>query len=149
MAKINIDAVPVRKGSSYPPPFNERSKERIKQALGNTGNLTDFGVNLTQLPPGEWSSQRHYHSHEDEFIYILSGEVTLITDDGEQILTTGDCAAFPKNVNNAHHIINNSKDIAYYLEIGSRSEHDVCCYPDVDLNCENKTFTHKNGSPYE
>jgi uncharacterized cupin superfamily protein len=149
MPRIDLTTVPERKGSGYPAPFNQRAVGRIKQALGDAGGLTDFGVNLTQLPPGAWSSQRHWHSLEDEFIYVLSGELTLVTDAGEQILRAGDCAAFPKQVADGHQLINRSSAPASYLEVGSRHDADVCTYPDVDLKLDGKRgFVHKDGTPY-
>ena len=108
MPKIDIAAVPARKGSGYPPPFDAPCAERVRQRLGNAGGLTDFGVNLMRLPPGNWSSQRHWHSHEDEFVYVLEGELTLIEDGGETVLRAGDCAAFAKGSGNGHHLINKS-----------------------------------------
>jgi uncharacterized cupin superfamily protein len=149
MSKIDIPAVPERKGSSYPTPFSEAVGARIKQALGNAGGLTDFGVNLTRLPPDAWSSQRHWHTSEDEFVYILSGELTLITDAGEQTLRTNDCAAFPKNVPDGHHLINRGSEMAVYLEIGTRSADPTCSYPDIDLHVDPKVgYQHKDGTPY-
>ncbi len=150
MPKIDVKRVPERKGSGYPAPFHEIAKDRIKQLLGDAGGLSDFGVNLTRLPPGNWSSQRHWHSHEDEFVYVLEGELTLVTDACEEILRAGDCAAFPKNIANGHHLINKSAGTAVYLEIGTRSMRDVCLYPDLDMKIENKTnvFTHRDGTPY-
>ena len=109
------------------------SLERLRQRLGEGGGLKDFGVNLTRLPPGNWSSQRHWHSHEDEFVYVLEGELTLIEDDGETLLRANDCAAFPKNDPNGHHLINKSSAMVTCLEVGTRSEQDVCQYPDIDL----------------
>ncbi|HEX4532805.1 MAG TPA: cupin domain-containing protein [Rhizomicrobium sp.] len=150
MPKIDVKNLPQRKGSGYPAPFNERSRERTKQPLGDAAGLSDFGVNLTHLPPGEWSSQRHWHSKEDELIYVLSGEVTMITDDGEEVLRAGDCAAFPKNTPNGHHFINTGRETAIYLEVGTRSDDDVCTYPDVDMVIDSKIgwYTHKDGQPY-
>ncbi len=109
MPKIDIAAVPERKGSGYPPPFDAPCAERVRQRLGNAGGLTDFGVNLMRLPPGNWSSQRHWHSAEDEFVYVLEGELTLIEDGGETVLRADDCAAFPKGSGNGHHLINKSR----------------------------------------
>lgn len=103
MPKIDIASVPQRKGTGYPSPYNEKSLDRLRQRLGDAGGIKDFGVNITQLPPGGWSAQRHWHSHEDEFVFILSGEVVLVEDQGETILKSGDCAAFPKNTGNGHH----------------------------------------------
>src|ERR1700743_1704134 len=125
MPKIDIPAVPEVKRVGYPPPFDALPVDRIRQRLGNAGGLTDFGVNLMRLPPGNWSSQRHWHSHEDEFVFILEGELTLIEDDGETILRAGDCAAFPKGSGNGHHMINRSSSDALYLEIGSRAPLDL------------------------
>ena len=98
MPKIDVKSVPERRGSGYPAPFGEIAKDRVRQRLGDAGGLTQFGVNLLQLPPGAGSSQRHWHSGEDEFVYVVSGEVVLVTDKGEEILRAGDCAAFPKDV---------------------------------------------------
>lgn len=151
MPRIDPAAVPGRSGSGYPAPFAAAAGKRIKQALGDAGGLTDFGVNLTQLPPGAWSSQRHWHTREDEFVYVLSGELVLITDAGEQPLRAGDCAAFAKNQPDGHHLINRSGAMAIYLEIGSRDPSDACHYPDVDLHLpadDGSGFTHKDGTPY-
>src|SRR3982750_396566 len=105
MPKIDIATVPERKGSGYPPPFDRMSAERIRQRLGNAGGLSDFGVNLMGLPPGNLSSPRPWHSHEDEFVYVLEGELTLVEDGAETLLRAGDCAAFPKGVASGHHMI--------------------------------------------
>jgi len=150
MPRIDIASVPERKGSGYPPPYAASAGERRKQALGDAGGLTDFGVNLTRLPAGAWSSQRHWHSHEDEFVYVLSGELVLVSDAGEQVLRAGDCAAFPHNVADGHHLINRSTGMAVYLEVGSRSNEDTCTYPDIDLHleCGADRFSHKDGTPY-
>ena len=121
MPKIDIAGVPELQGTGYPQPYAARSAERIRQRLGDAGGLVDFGVNLMRLPPGNWSSQRHWHSAEDEFVFVLEGELTLIEDGGETVLRAGDCAAFPKNSGNGHHMINRSNVTALYLEAGSRS----------------------------
>jgi len=150
MHKINVAAVPERKGSGYPAPFNEKTAGRVRRRLGDAGGLSDFGVNMTHLPPGAWSSQRHWHTAEEEFVYVLSGELTLVTDDGEEIFRAGDCAAFPKNTPNGHHFINQSNAPATLLEIGTRPGNDVCHYPDIDLHIDEKisVYTHKDGTPY-
>lgn len=148
MPKIDLQQAPRRQGSNYPEPFAENAAGRIKLALGNAGGLADFGVNLTRLPPGAWSSQRHWHSHEDEFVYLLSGELSLVTDAGEQLLRAGDCAAFPKNVPDGHHLINRGTETAVYLEIGTRADEDACTYPDIDLHADERGYTHKDGAPY-
>ena len=150
MPKIDIAAVPERQGSGYPAPFHEPCMNRVRKALGDAGGLTQFGVNLLTLSPGAWSSQRHWHSAEDEFVYVLSGEVMLITDEGEAALHPGDCAAFPKNDRNGHQLVNRSNAVALCLEIGSRAKDDVCLYPDIDLMIDAKddVFTRKDGTPY-
>jgi len=150
MPKIDIAAVPERKGCPYPKPFDAPHTERARQKLGNAGGLTDFGVNLMRLPPGNWSSQRHWHTHEDEFVYVLEGELTLIEDNGETILRAGDCATFAKNSGNGHHLINKSTKTATYLEVGSRHPEDITTCSDIDMMSTNADgrFTHKDGTPY-
>ena len=150
MPKIDIKSVPERKGSSYPAPFHLKAGERVRQRLGDAAGLSDFGVNLMHLPPDAWSSQRHWHSAEDEFVWVLEGEVVLITDDGEEILRAGDCAAFPKNAANGHHLVNRSGSMAVCLEVGTRSADDVCTYSDIDMRAANREgwYTHKDGTPY-
>src|ERR1700683_3150627 len=108
MPKVDIAALPVRRGTGYPAQFNAPCATRTRRRLGNAGGLRDFGVNLMTLPPGGWSSQRHWHSHEDEFVYVLEGAVMLVEDDGETLLSAGDCATFPKATGNGHHLINRS-----------------------------------------
>lgn len=151
MPKINNDEVPKIMGSGYPAPFDGPCADRVRRRLGNAGGLRDFGVNLIHLPPGNWSSQRHWHSHEDEFVYVLDGELTLVEDDGETVLRAGDCAAFPKGSGNGHHMINRSDAMAVYLEVGSRSPADVITCSDIDMMSANADgrFVHKNGEPYE
>ena len=148
MPKIDIAAAPKRKGSGYPPPFDAPCAERIRQRLGNAGGLTDFGVNLMRLPPGGWSSQRHWHSHEDEFVFVLEGELVLIEDGGETLLRAGDCAAFAKNSGDGHHMINRSDSTAVYLEVGSRSGEDLTTCSDIDMMsaAADGRFTRKDGS---
>jgi len=150
MPKIEIANVPERKGTGYPATFNAPCAERVRQRLGDAGGLSDFGVNLMRLPPGNWSSQRHWHSAEDEFVYILEGELTLVEDDGETVLHAGDCAAFPKNTGNGHHMINKSQAPAVYLEVGTRARADVTVCSDIDLMSNNVDgrFLHKDGTPY-
>lgn len=150
MPKIDIAAAPIHRGSGYPPPFDAPCSARARRRLGDAGGLRDFGVNLMTLPPGSWSSQRHWHSEEDEFVYVLEGEVTLIEDDGETVLRAGDCAAFPKGSGNGHHMINKSAYIAVYLEMGSRSPPDLTTYSDIDMKVSSADdrYVHKDGSPY-
>ena len=150
MPKIDIAAVPQRQGAGYPPPFDAPCAERVRQRLGDSGGLRDFGVNLMRLPPGNWSSQRHWHSHEDEFVYVLEGELTLIEDGGETLLRAGDCAAFAKGSGNGHHMINKSDAMAVYLEVGTRWPADLTTCSDIDMMSANADgrFVHKDGTPY-
>ena len=150
MSKIDPSSVPVRAGSGYPAPFDEPCAARTRRRLGNAGGLGDFGVNLMTLPPGGWSSQRHWHSHEDEFVYLLEGELALVEDGSETVLLAGDCATFPKGTGNGHHLINKSPAMAVYLEAGSRNSHDLTTCSDIDMMSSNADgrFVHKNGAPY-
>ena len=150
MPKVSKHAVPELRGAGYPPPFNAPCADRVRQRLGDAGGLTEFGVNLMRLPPGNWSSQRHWHSHEDEFVYVLEGELTLIENAGETVLKAGDCAAFPKGTGNGHHMINKADGVAVYLEIGSRAYADLTTCSDIDMMSANADgrFVHKNGTPY-
>ena len=150
MPKIDIAGVLESKGSDYPPPFDGPCAERVRRRLGDAGGLADFGVNVLRLPPGAWSSQRHWHSHEDEFVYVLEGELTLIENNVETTLRAGDCAAFSKNSGNGHHLINKSAAIAICLEVGSRQPADVTVYSDIDMMITNAVgrFVRKDGTPY-
>jgi uncharacterized cupin superfamily protein len=150
MPKIDIDAIPVRQGVGYPPPLDAPCAGRTRRRLGDAGGLGDFGVNLMTLPPGGWSSQRHWHSHEDEFVYLLEGELVLVEDGGETLLRAGDCAAFAKNSGDGHHMINRSSVTAVYLEVGSRSRLDLITCSDVDMMspAADGRFLHKDGEPY-
>ncbi len=133
MPKIEIDAVPERVGGIYPAPFDAVVAKRAKRALGDAGGLDQFGVNLTRLPPGAASALRHWHEAEDEFIYVVEGELVLIEDDGPVTLRPGDAAAFKAGVQNGHHLVNRSDADALYLEIGGRAPRERGVYPDDDI----------------
>jgi uncharacterized cupin superfamily protein len=149
MGKIDKSSVPRRTGSAYPAPYDQPCRERVRQALGEAVNLADFGVNLLSLAPGSWSSQCHWHSAEDEFIWVLEGEVVLVADGAEQILRSGDCAGFKAGVADAHHLQNRSASAALVLEIGSRRPQTDCAeYPDIDLRWTPDGYTRKDGTPY-
>jgi uncharacterized cupin superfamily protein len=150
MPRIDIAVVPARLGSGYPSPFDAACAARTRKRLGDAGGLKDFGVNLVTLPPGGWSSQRHWHSHEDEFVYLLEGELVLVEDGGETVLRAGDCAAFAKGSGNGHHMINRSSAVALYLEVGSRHPDDLTTCSDIDMMSSNADgrFVHKDGTPY-
>lgn len=137
-------------GSSYPEPFRNAVAGRAKRALGNLFGLDAFGVNLVELLPGACSSQRHWHTHEDEFVYVLDGEITLRTDTGEIVMQRGDCAGFKAGVPNGHQLRNDSKALARYLEVGSRHTEDEVFYPDIDLelrrtDSDEREFRHRDG----
>ncbi len=144
--------VPVRESSGYPQPFKKLGRGRTKRALGDVLGLGNFGVNLVTLPPGAGSAQRHWHSHEDEFVYVVAGEITLVTEDGEQLLVSGQVAGFPAGRADGHHLINKGTKPATYLEVGDRNAEDVCSYPDIDLHLaptpDGHVFTNKKGEPY-
>jgi uncharacterized cupin superfamily protein len=149
--RIDLEKVPTVTGSGYPPPFDALCAERVRQRLGDAAGLTDFGVNLLRLPAGTWSSQRHWHSAEDEFVYVLEGELVLVTDTGEEILRAGDCAGFKSGVLDGHHLQNRSQREAVVLEIGSRKvAEDEGDYPDIDLRFlkGDAGYVHKDGTPY-
>lgn len=150
MSKLEIDSIPERRGSNYPVPFDQQVGPRVRQRLGDAGGLTQFGVNRLQLPPGSWSGQRHWHSEEDEFVFVLSGEVVLVTDSGEQVMRAGDCGAFPANTANGHHLINRSGSVAVCLEVGSRSAGDFVVYSDIDMVFDARTdaYAHRDGTAY-
>ena len=140
-------------GTSYPEPYREHVVARRKRVLGDAFGLSRYGVNLVELSPGTWSAQRHWHTHEDEFVFVVSGELTLITDAGEQILTSGMVAGFHAGDAIGHHLINKSDEVASYLEIGDRNPQDEVFYPDIDLlygpNKEGEhEFTNRDGAPY-
>ena len=133
MAKIDPLAAPTASGARYPAPFDQPCRNRTWRRLGEAAGLTQFGVNLVRLPAGVWSSQRHWHSHEDEFVYMLRGEVVLVTDDGEETLRAGECAGFRAGVRNGHCFQNRSPKDAELLVVGSRHDDDHGEYPDIDL----------------
>jgi uncharacterized cupin superfamily protein len=136
----------------YPAPHDQVTRGRAKRSLMQALRLTQFGVNVTELAPGAASALRHWHSHEDEFVYVLEGEPTLITDEGEQVLKPGQCAGFPAGVANGHHLVNRSSAMVRILEVGTRDSRDAGHYPDDDLHCPPErytkpVFTKKDGSP--
>ena len=152
-ARRAADVAP-RVGSNYPEPFRARVKDRVKRALGDLFGLDQFGVNLTELPPGAVSALRHWHSHEDEFVYILEGEATLITEAGEEVLRPGDCVGFKAGTDDGHNLVNRSDRPIRYLEVGSRRiDVDRVVYPDDDLDVRpdggpRRRVFHKDGTPY-
>ena len=149
MPKIDIAKAKSVTGSLYPAPFHEPCAARVRQVLGDAAGLSDFGVNLLTLPPGAWSSQRHWHDKEDEFVFVVSGEVVLVSDAGEAVLGTGDAAGFRKGVANGHHLINRSAAPAVVLEVGTRRADDATVYSDIDMRYDpEKGYVRKDGTAY-
>ena len=150
--KIDLAALPSVIGTLYPPPFDAPCRARERKKLGDAAGLTQFGVNLLTLPPNAWSSQRHWHTEEDEFVYVLQGEVTLISDDGPEVLTAGDAAGFAAAGGDGHCLQNHSGEVALVLEIGTRIESDAAHYSDIDMVApprgEPAIYTHRDGAPY-
>ena len=140
--------------SSYPEPYRSRVLPREKRRLGDALGLTRIGINQTTLPPGKESSMRHWHTHEDEFVYVLEGEVVLRTEVGEQLLTAGMCAGFPAGSADGHQLVNRSDRPAVYLEVSNRDGEDTGHYsePEVDLLWNpphaRGRFTRRDGTPY-
>lgn len=151
MGTIDRAQAPTRLGTGYPAPYDQPCRARQRWRLGDAAGLSQYGVNLLRLPAGSWSSQRHWHETEDEFIYVLEGEVVLVSNAGEEILRAGDCAGFKAGVVDAHHLQNRGPYEAVILEVGTRNpQGDGAHYPDIDLDLPrgSKTFTHRDGSPY-
>jgi uncharacterized cupin superfamily protein len=144
---LTVDAV---SRTSYPEPYRSRVMPREKRLLGECLGLTKIGVNRTTLPPGKESSMRHWHTHEEEFIFVLEGEVVLRTDGGEQVLRAGSCAGFPAGADDGHQLINRSDQPAVYLEVSNRDAEDTVYYSDsdVDLIATSRGMTRRDGTPY-
>ena len=152
MPKIDIAKAVVRTTTGYPSIFKPACVGREKAAIGNVAGLTQFGVNLTRLKPGAASALRHWHENEDELVYVLEGELTLVEDEGATVLRTGDAAGFKAGVKNGHHLVNKTARDAVYLEMGTRAERERAHYPDCDLiavkDGKDFKYTHKSGEPY-
>ena len=148
--RIDIAGIAAKVGTGYPPPHDAPCKARERKPLGDAAGLTQFGVNLLRLAPGVWSAQRHWHTREDEFVFVVSGEVMLVTDAGEEILRAGDCAGFKAGEPNGHCLQNRSQTDAVVLEVGSRfPEVDACDYPDIDMIAPaGAPYAHRDGTPY-
>ena len=154
MAKIDLQSAPKGEGTRYPPPHDAPCRDRKWLRLGDAAGLTQFGVNLVTLAPGVWSSQRHWHEKEDEFVYVVEGELVLVTDAGEEVLRAGDCAGFKAGVHDGHCLQNRSSAPARFLAIGSRDADDWGEYSDIDMKFlpgrysgGGGGFVKKNGEP--
>ena len=150
---IDTATITPKVGSAYPSPYDIPCAERERRVLGNPFGLNDFGVNLLTLPPGAWSSQRHWHTHEDEFIYVLDGHPTLVTDAGRTPLSPGMCAGFPAGTGDGHHLVNETDRPVICLEVGSRKADDDGYYSDIDMQIigynRGGWFSRKDGTPYD
>src|SRR5690242_574710 len=140
--------------TSYPEPYRAANQKRWNRRLGDHAGLGNFGVNLTRIVPGGQSSSRHWHSRQDEFVYVLSGEVVLETDSGEEILRAGMCAGFPAGTGDGHRFVNRSSTDALLLVIGDRTSADEVGYPDIDMHARlgpdgRYRFTRKDGTPLD
>ena len=154
MRKFAISEIEEAAGTGYPAPHADAVATRLARRFTGPAGLTQFGVNQVRLRPGAWSSQRHWHSHEDEFVMILDGEATLITDEGETRVRAGDCIGFPAGEANGHHLVNASDADCVFLAIGTRSDADTCDYPDIDMKAlagrytDPDCFRRKDGSRF-
>jgi len=152
MPKIDIDKVPLDTATGYPPPFNKAVEGRSRKRLANAAGLSQFGVNICTLKPGAQSSQRHWQRNEDEFVYVLAGEVMLREDSGETLLKAGEAAAWKAGVPNGHCLINRSNRDAVILEVGTRAPSEQVTYPDIDMlfirDGAQRRYTRKSGEPY-
>ena len=152
MPKIDIEALKIDTHTGYPEPFRRAQQGRSRKRLGNAAGLDQFGVNLTTLKPRSASTLRHWHDNEDEFVYVLEGELVLVENEGETVMRPGDAAGFKAGVANGHHFLNRSDRDAVYLEIGSRAKTERAHYSDVDLAVVKDEagfrYTRKNGTPF-
>jgi uncharacterized cupin superfamily protein len=133
MPKIDLDTVEAHIGSTYPEPYASQMGDRAFQALGDAAGLTQFGVNMVTMPPGAISSLRHWHSNEDEFVWVTTGELVLVQNGGETVMQAGNAAGFKAGDRDGHHLQNRSNTEASFLAIGTRAQDDTCTYSDVDL----------------
>ena len=152
MPKLDLSAIPVARGTGYPPEFAGKLAGRSFQRLGEAGGLTQFGVSLVTLAPGAWASQRHWHEVEDEFVMVLSGELVLIENEGETVLRAGDFATHKAGVANGHHLVNRSGAEATFLVVGTRAATERAHYPDIDMAAfkdeSGFRFTRRDGTAF-
>jgi uncharacterized cupin superfamily protein len=145
--------LPESNRTGYPEPFRAANEQRWNRRLGDYAKLANFGVNITRITPGGQSSARHAHSRQDEFIWVLEGDVELETNAGVETLRAGMCAGFPAGTGNAHRFVNRSKKDVLLLVVGDRTAGDEVIYPDIDLHGRVEpdgkfSFRHKDGTPY-
>lgn len=151
MPKIDLTAIPSVSRTGYPAPYAAPVAGRFYQRLTQPAGLADFGVNIVTLQPSAWSSQRHWHEEEDEFLIMLDGEATLIDDGGRTPMKSGDCAVFPKGDGNGHHLVNEGTVPARFLVVGGKGFSGACHYPDADLyfGGNGGKYQRKDGRPWE
>jgi uncharacterized cupin superfamily protein len=145
---LHVDDVPMRVGTGYPAPHDVPCRQRGRRRLSDAFGLTQFGANLLELPPGAWSSHRHWHERQDEFVYVVEGEVTLVTNAGETRLTAGMFAGFRANDGNGHHLVNRSSALAKVMEVGTRTIEETAHYSDIDMIYrEGEGYLTRDGRP--
>lgn len=147
-AKVDRGGVRVKRGPFVPGSLAAVQAGLVQLKLHEQAGLTDFGVNLTTIPPGGWSSQRHWHHGQDEFVFVVEGELVLVEEDAETVLRSGDCAGFKAGVANAHHLQNRSGHDAVILEVGTKRADDAVEYPDIDANANASGMFHRDGRPF-
>lgn len=150
MPKVDLSQIEQTNRTGYPKPFADDVKGRMYRRIGQATGLKDIGVSHVVLEPGAWSSQRHWHEGIDEFVVMLQGEAVLIENEGETVLRAGDCAVFPKDVPNGHHLVNRTERPCAFLAFDCQHGEGDCHYPDIDLHYDmtNERMTHKDGTPY-
>ena len=149
MPKLNLDTIPQTNKTGYPDPFDQPVAGRWYRRLGPVNGLTEMGVSHVTLKPGAWSSQRHWHKAEDEFVVMLSGEAVLIDDSGEHVMRPGDCATFPAGEHNGHHLINRSDMDCIFIAVSAGDKKaDAGEYPDIDMVFGPQGYARKDGTPY-
>ena len=149
LPKLDLDTIPQTNATGYPPDYADAVAGRWYRRLGPAGGLSEFGVRHVTLKPGAWSSQRHWHEGEDEFVVMLSGEAVLVDDAGETPMRAGDCAAFPRGDGNGHVLQNRSDSDCVFIAVGRPAASD-CHYPDIDMHLfAGRGFRRKDGSPFE
>ena len=148
MPKVDLESIEENNATGYPPPFDQEVQGRWKRRLGPPAGLTDFGVSYVTLKPGAWSSQRHWHDGEDEFLVMLTGEAVLVEDDGRSVLRPGDCAAWPKGTRNGHQLCNESDADCSFIVVGGGTNTGGG-YSDIDMMFRpDGSYVHKDGTPY-
>ncbi|HEV2817658.1 MAG TPA: cupin domain-containing protein [Allosphingosinicella sp.] len=148
MPKLDLAAIEPENSTGYPPPFDGPVQGRWKRRLGALAGLTELGACHVVLSPGAWSSQRHWHEGEDEFLVMLEGEAVLIEDEGETVLRAGDCVAWARGVENGHHLVNRSGADCAFICLSAGDPRAGGCYSDIDMKWTAQGFVHKDGSPY-